>query len=201
MPYLPTGASSNPPNDTYDHPQYPILGPLSVREELGLRGPALPSLASTGSPHIPYTHEISSYTASYHHRHDAYQVPQQTSHPHITTAVPNMTIPASYNQVPYDQPTQNDMGQRYSAVCVDLSMHSLPHDCHSRTRQYDEAELEIVVPLDKPPAKPKRKKATPAQLVVLNRTYQRTAFPSTAERAQLAMELGMPPRTVQIWYV
>lgn len=48
--------------------------------------------------------------------------------------------------------------------------------------------------------KKKRKRADPAQLKVLNETYNRTAFPSTEERLELAKALDMSPRSVQIWF-
>ena len=49
--------------------------------------------------------------------------------------------------------------------------------------------------------KKKRKRADAHQLSVLNATYERTAFPSTEERAALAKQLDMSPRSVQIWLV
>ena len=49
--------------------------------------------------------------------------------------------------------------------------------------------------------KKKRKRADAHQLAVLNETYERTAFPSTEERAALAKQLDMSPRSVQIWLV
>lgn len=58
----------------------------------------------------------------------------------------------------------------------------------------------IPTPVEEP-VKKKRKRADAAQLKVLNETYQRTAFPSTEERQALAVELDMPPRSVQIWFV
>jgi len=54
---------------------------------------------------------------------------------------------------------------------------------------------------DQPPPKKKRKRADAEQLRVLNEVYARTAFPSTEERAELAVKLNMTPRSVQIWYV
>jgi len=54
---------------------------------------------------------------------------------------------------------------------------------------------------DHPPPKKKRKRADAEQLRVLNEVYARTAFPSTEERAELAVKLNMTPRSVQIWYV
>ena len=53
---------------------------------------------------------------------------------------------------------------------------------------------------DHPPPKKKRKRADAEQLRVLNEVYARTAFPSTEERQDLALRLGMSPRSVQIWY-
>jgi homeobox protein YOX1/YHP1 len=47
--------------------------------------------------------------------------------------------------------------------------------------------------------KKKRKRADAHQLEVLNATYNRTAFPSTEERAALAKQLDMSARSVQIW--
>lgn len=47
--------------------------------------------------------------------------------------------------------------------------------------------------------KPKRRRADPSQLRVLNEVYARTAFPSTEERADLGRQLNMTPRQVQIW--
>ena len=35
---------------------------------------------------------------------------------------------------------------------------------------------------------------------MLNETYNRTAFPSTEERIELAKKLGMSARSVQIWW-
>ena len=51
---------------------------------------------------------------------------------------------------------------------------------------------------EKPIAK-KRKRADARQLEELNATYNRTAFPSTEERAALAQQLDMSARSVQIW--
>lgn len=52
---------------------------------------------------------------------------------------------------------------------------------------------------EEPATKKKRKRADPGQLKVLNETYNRTAFPSTEERVELAKALDMSARSVQIW--
>jgi hypothetical protein len=48
--------------------------------------------------------------------------------------------------------------------------------------------------------KAKRRRANAKQLEVLNRVFDRTFFPSTQMRAELGRQLGMSPRTVQIWF-
>lgn len=49
--------------------------------------------------------------------------------------------------------------------------------------------------------RPKRKRATPSQLLILTQIYEQTdGFPSTELRKQLALQLGLTPRTVQIWF-
>ncbi|KAJ2886297.1 hypothetical protein IWW38_005244, partial [Coemansia aciculifera] len=50
------------------------------------------------------------------------------------------------------------------------------------------------------PIKGKRKRANAQQLEVLNKVFASTSFPSTEVRNRLARELGMTPRTVQIWF-
>ena len=61
------------------------------------------------------------------------------------------------------------------------------------------ADYEPPVETTEPQIKKKRKRADARQLEVLNGTYTRTAFPSTEERAQLAKDLDMSARSVQIW--
>ena len=59
----------------------------------------------------------------------------------------------------------------------------------------EEADLADV------PPKKKRRRASGRQLETLNSVYARTAFPTTEERHELARQLEMTPRSVQIWYV
>jgi hypothetical protein len=53
---------------------------------------------------------------------------------------------------------------------------------------------------DLPPLKAKRRRASSKQLDVLNKVFDRTFFPSTQLRVELGRQLGMSPRTVQIWF-
>ena len=48
--------------------------------------------------------------------------------------------------------------------------------------------------------KPKRKRATVDQINRLNQVFDQTFFPTSDQRLDLAQELGMTPRTVQIWF-
>ncbi|ORX51954.1 hypothetical protein DM01DRAFT_1336944 [Hesseltinella vesiculosa] len=48
--------------------------------------------------------------------------------------------------------------------------------------------------------KAKRRRANAKQLQILNQVFERTFFPSTQMRAELGRQLGMSPRTVQIWF-
>ncbi|KAJ1657620.1 hypothetical protein IWQ61_003014 [Dispira simplex] len=48
--------------------------------------------------------------------------------------------------------------------------------------------------------KAKRKRATTEQVQALNRVFETTSFPSTEMRKELAKQLNMTPRTVQIWF-
>jgi hypothetical protein len=59
--------------------------------------------------------------------------------------------------------------------------------------------FDIPAETPEPTIKKKRKRADARQLEALNRMYARTAFPSTEERLQLAKDLDMSARSVQIW--
>ncbi|WWD04340.1 hypothetical protein V865_002409 [Kwoniella europaea PYCC6329] len=45
-----------------------------------------------------------------------------------------------------------------------------------------------------------RKRADDSQLAILNEVFEKTAYPSTEERDNLARKLGMTSRSVQIWF-
>ncbi|WWC65856.1 uncharacterized protein I303_108478 [Kwoniella dejecticola CBS 10117] len=45
-----------------------------------------------------------------------------------------------------------------------------------------------------------RKRADDSQLAILNDVFEKTAYPSTDERDELARKLGMTSRSVQIWF-
>ncbi|KAI9230824.1 MAG: hypothetical protein DHS80DRAFT_21063 [Piptocephalis tieghemiana] len=49
-------------------------------------------------------------------------------------------------------------------------------------------------------SRPRRRRANPQQLAILNQVFTHTFFPTSELRDQLALELGMSSRTVQIWF-
>ncbi len=76
---------------------------------------------------------------------------------------------------------------------------SLPYTRHGAAPPPSAVPYDIPAENQEPTIKKKRKRADARQLEALNRMYNRTAFPSTEERLQLARELDMSPRSVQIW--
>ncbi|CEP10951.1 hypothetical protein [Parasitella parasitica] len=62
------------------------------------------------------------------------------------------------------------------------------------SHQHDDDEKDNL------PLKAKRRRASSRQVDVLNKVFERTFFPSTQLRTELGRQLGMSPRTVQIWF-
>ncbi|KAF8461765.1 hypothetical protein DFH94DRAFT_71127 [Russula ochroleuca] len=94
---------------------------------------------------------------------------------------------------------QQSLAMSYASF--DLTMYQ-----DSRAHPYARAPIALSpVPYDVPPEtqeptiKKKRKRADARQLDSLNTVYARTASPSTEERQQLASDLDLSARAVQIW--
>lgn len=69
------------------------------------------------------------------------------------------------------------------------------------TAQYQHPQASFMGQVPNPPGtKAKRKRASPHQLALLNQIFEYTFFPSTELRNAIGKELGMAPRTVQIWF-
>lgn len=151
----------------------------------------------SGGNHVPFDDEIRSPVAGYPPQYPAYQLNQQA--PYAYSQMPsdhtrNVAFPTAYTQSP-----QTQMGPPVERA-TNRAKETHPYTRYSGTPQTMAYTAEPV-PMPAEEVKKKRKRADAAQLKVLNATYQRTAFPSTEERQSLANELGMPPRSVQIWYV
>ncbi|GAN08271.1 hypothetical protein MAM1_0197c07779 [Mucor ambiguus] len=74
------------------------------------------------------------------------------------------------------------------------------HHNHHRRQHHSHAIAQHHNTTNHRDLKAKRKRASPNQLVVLNRIFNQTYFPSTEIRIELGKQLGMSPRTVQIWF-
>ncbi|KZP34714.1 homeobox-domain-containing protein [Athelia psychrophila] len=151
----------------------------------------------SGGNHVPFDDEIRSPVAGYPPQYPAYHLNQQQA-PYSYSQMPsdntrNVAFPTGYTQSP-----QTQMGPPVERATT-RAKETHPYARYSGTPQTMAYTAEpVAMPAEE--VKKKRKRADAAQLKVLNATYQRTAFPSTEERQSLANELGMPPRSVQIWF-
>ncbi|CAO3647523.1 unnamed protein product [Mucor hiemalis] len=98
-----------------------------------------------------------------------------------------------YDHHYYPHHHQTNQRRRSSHAVLQVS-NLLSNDNVNNSSSSDEDEF------DDEPVKAKRKRASPSQLSVLNRVFQQTFFPSTELRMELGKQLGMSPRTVQIWF-
>ena len=123
---------------------------------------------------------------------------QQYTFPHGATAPDPRSLPPPIPSMhPYD--TASALGHRRNSLVERTSMRPGGHGSTPYPRVPSVATHAPEPPVE--PVKKKRKRADAEQLKVLNETYNRTAFPSTEERIELAKKLGMSARSVQIWCV
>ena len=154
------------------------------------------------SHHIPMTSasQVRSPTGAYQTYATAYpqHQPSTFGYPGPAPPDPRHLPPPLPMSNPYDQ-TSSLGGRRGSLVERSNPLRTGGHGASPYPR------VPSVVPnVPEPPVEPvkkKRKRADAEQLKVLNETYNRTAFPSTEERIELAKKLGMSARSVQIWCV
>lgn len=105
--------------------------------------------------------------------------------------------------VPAAQTYQQSMAMSHASLERNIPTRSAPQLPYARAIG---PPVPSPVPFDipaenpEPTIKKKRKRADARQLEALNRMYARTAFPSTEERLQLAKDLDMSARSVQIWF-
>ena len=120
-----------------------------------------------------------------------------TDHSHSRGAVP--TVAATSTQ--YRQPMEMSHASLDRTIRSSQGTTQLPYSrVPTAPSTYDLSPKTSEGTIKKKPTK-KRKRIYPRQLAVLNRTYACTSLPSTKERAQLARDLDMSPRRVQIWWV
>ncbi|KAI0344648.1 homeobox-domain-containing protein [Trametopsis cervina] len=166
-----------PLSSTHQGPYYPQAG------EGMMTGSHIRSQSSTGYP-TQYSYTTQSQQAAYY---------SNPSDPR--------SVPSSMGGLQYD-PTTGAPIPRRTSLSVDrtvprLSQHGMPPYARAPPVIPSSFDQESVA---EPVIKKKRKRADAEQLKVLNETYNRTAFPSTEERIELAKKLGMSARSVQIWF-
>ncbi|EGN99829.1 hypothetical protein SERLA73DRAFT_72615 [Serpula lacrymans var. lacrymans S7.3] len=137
--------------------------------------------------HMSGYSEIRSPTATYPPEYASYQ--QQQQHQHQTSY--------SYPPVPDQRSHPNQMSSVHHAQQISMGAYStergLPshieaHGTSPYARNHHPSLTNTAITQE------------PVSLKVLNETYNRTAFPSTEERADLARKLDMSARSVQIWF-
>ncbi|KAJ8487428.1 hypothetical protein ONZ51_g4176 [Trametes cubensis] len=155
-------------------------------------------------PHIPMTAppQVRSPTGGYQtYPPFAQQHQQPNPYGYPAPPDPRQLPPSIPTMPPFDQPS--GLHQRRGSL-VDRSgplRTSIGHGASPYPRVPSVVPPSTYNPEPQPePVKKKRKRADAEQLKVLNETYNRTAFPSTEERIELAKKLGMSARSVQIWF-
>ncbi|KAI9319714.1 hypothetical protein BX666DRAFT_1317293 [Dichotomocladium elegans] len=101
--------------------------------------------------------------------------------------------------------TSSSCSDASKSTCVTklpLKKQQPPRSLYDSSSEVSDHEHDPISLDDGPnlPLKAKRRRANAKQLEVLNRVFERTVFPSTQLRAELGRQLGMSPRTVQIWF-
>ena len=157
---------------------------------------------------------------AYYQYHADLQIPHTSNDlrsPHSryspASSIPQFQSPASTAYPEGHSPSRGAVST-YTVEHLSLAMSNVSLDYTnpmyrgSRPLPHDHVPITpSPVPYDVPPEtqeptiKKKRKRADARQLEALNRMYARTAFPSTEERQQLARDLDMSARSVQIWLV
>lgn len=170
------------PSTSYSN-HHPILPPINVSEHhtRGERWQQDPYGSTSPANRVPET--VFSPVASYPATPFQYQ-----SHHHSQGILPEPRFPPQANPSSSPSSATHRRGLERTITRTSATVHPYPHPTPE-------------VPQDQPPPKKKRKRADAEQLRVLNEVYDRTAFPSTEERQELAVKLNMTPRSVQIWYV
>ncbi|SAL97825.1 hypothetical protein [Absidia glauca] len=168
-----------PPRQKQRSPKLDIVNLLCENET------ETPSLSVTSSPSTsglpsPTASSIASPSTS------SYPSPSPPpTHFHSSIASSFLPLHQPYHPTPYPQHITHHQYQHRLFLMMDEE-----GDPHSDSEDDDHHHR----------IKSKRRRASNKQLQVLNRVFQHTFFPSTQVRAQLGRQLGMSPRTVQIWF-
>ena len=183
--------------------------PLTVTDRLRYaamyegRQPQSDRSAAYPTPPPPHTQYGKSQVHSYYDAYDPYAIAPPPSHAYPTS----VHRPSGYAHHP---------DPAYAVLRPRLQIHPYaappPHvDARYHTAAAGPAPQMLAVGVNRSYASPAsaispegfkapRKRADDTQLAILNDVFERTAYPSTEEREELARRLGMTSRSVQIWF-
>ncbi|GAN05419.1 hypothetical protein MAM1_0091c04890 [Mucor ambiguus] len=139
------------------------------------------------------------YTHHYHSHHQANcsrRSPPISSHPYHSIDK-HQRRSSQQHQIESKKIKQELLDERRQSSSSNSSSvySSTTSKSSSQDAGVEDQDVEYDLPL-----KAKRRRASSKQLHVLNKVFERTFFPSTQLRAELGRQLGMSPRTVQIWF-
>lgn len=176
-----SGASPGSPNSTNNNAKN------SVSSSSANRLPPLSSILSNDTAQTSTKAPASTFS----HQNVITSAPESAS---SQKASPNDYIFPPYQSDNLGSSTSYDR----SSVSADSSRMGPHRSGHERSISSPAQSSSALVA--KRPIKPKRKRASSFQVSKLNQVFAQTFFPSSELRLSLAMELGMTPRTVQIWF-
>lgn len=107
-------------------------------------------------------------------------------HHHISTLPARHIISSQYKNIALHNSSKQD-----SIICSQSSQN---------IKTLDSSNIDIKKDLDIHKDSQKRKRLNSSQSTVLKGVFEYTYFPSTELRKRLAQQLGLTPRTIQIWF-
>ncbi|KAI8076057.1 hypothetical protein BDF21DRAFT_464463 [Thamnidium elegans] len=146
----------------------------------------------------PAVLDISNLLNTHHHQQKSPSLsPSLTSSPASISSFTSYPFPSQNESVIWD-----DVKNHRSHTPISMDHDDINTIQNVVDEEDDDEEEEDEDDDDESSAaiKAKRRRANAKQLEVLNRVFDRTFFPSTQMRAELGRQLGMSPRTVQIWF-
>nr|ODN92306.1 hypothetical protein L204_05405 [Cryptococcus depauperatus CBS 7855] len=136
-----------------------------------------------------------------HHYHDYYASVPYPSHVHARAKDPAYRMPAQRPRLlvhPYAAPPV-PVDERIKYYSAGALPHGPARDSRW-TKEKASSPGSAASSLGPQNLKSPRKRADDVQLAVLSEVFQRTSYPTTEEREELAKQLGMTSRSVQIWF-
>ena len=213
-PLFPVGQQPAFPNDDDPRLQYSFPAPQQLPQHYSYRDPS--TSYSNHPPTLPRINVSEDHSRDERWPPNHYGSTSAANRVPETVFSPVASYPATSFQYPSQHHTQGMLHEARFTLPVDTSTSpstgtvrrgpasvertpTTSRSAHTVSPYSRHPPASVTLP-DHPPPKKKRKRADADQLRVLNEVYARTAFPSTEERQDLALRLGMSPRSVQIWY-